>query len=76
MPFPSPEDLPDLGMEPWSPALQADSLPTELPEKPYLLNNYTLLAQHSTLWHAKVIDDITSLFIFPRLLVKLFATNT
>ena len=24
-PFPSPEDLPDPGMEPWSPALQADS---------------------------------------------------
>ena len=26
--FPSPGDLPDLGIEPWSPALQADSLPT------------------------------------------------
>ena len=24
--FPSPEDLPDPGIEPWSPALQADSL--------------------------------------------------
>ena len=30
LPFPSPEDLPDLGIEPGSPALQADSLPTEL----------------------------------------------
>ena len=28
--FPSPEDLPDTGIEPRSPALQADSLPTEL----------------------------------------------
>ena len=28
--FPSPEDLPDPGIEPGSPALQADSLPTEL----------------------------------------------
>ena len=28
--FPSPEDLPDLGIEPGSPALQADSLPYEL----------------------------------------------
>ena len=28
--FPSPEDLPDPGIEPRSPALQADSLPTEL----------------------------------------------
>ena len=28
--FPSPGDLPDLGIEPGSPALQADSLPSEL----------------------------------------------
>ena len=28
--FPSPGDLPNLGIEPRSPALQADSLPTEL----------------------------------------------
>ena len=32
--FPSPEDLPDPGFEPRSPALQADSLPTELRGKP------------------------------------------
>ena len=30
LPFPSPEDLLDPGIEPGSPALQADSLPTEL----------------------------------------------
>ena len=30
LPFPSPEDLPDPGMEPWSPASQADSLPCPL----------------------------------------------
>ena len=30
LPFPSPGDLPNLGIEPRSPALQADSLPTEL----------------------------------------------
>ena len=29
-PFPSPGDLPDPGTEPGSPALQADSLPSEL----------------------------------------------
>ena len=28
--FPSPEDLPNPGIKPWSPALQADSLPFEL----------------------------------------------
>ena len=31
-PFPSPGDLPNLGVEPGSPALQADSLPSEPPE--------------------------------------------
>ena len=30
LPFPSPEDLPHLGIKPRSPTLQADSLPTEL----------------------------------------------
>ena len=30
LPFPSPGDLPNPGMEPRSPALQVDSLPTEL----------------------------------------------
>ena len=32
-PIPSPADLPDLGIEPGSPALQTDSLPTELSGK-------------------------------------------
>ena len=30
LPFPSPEELPNPGIEPWSPAWQADSLPFEL----------------------------------------------
>jgi len=30
LPFPSPGDLPDPGIRPGSPALQADSLPSEL----------------------------------------------
>ena len=33
LPFPSPGDLPSSGMEPWSPALQADSIPAEPPGK-------------------------------------------
>ena len=33
-PFPSPWDLPNLGIELGSPALQVDSLPTELSGKP------------------------------------------
>ena len=32
LPFPSPGDLPDPGIEPESPALKTDSLPAELPE--------------------------------------------
>ena len=34
LPFPSPGDLPNPGIEPRSPALQADALPSEPPEKP------------------------------------------
>ena len=33
LPFPSPGDLPDPGNEPGSPALQADTLPSEPPGK-------------------------------------------
>ena len=33
LPLPSPGDLPDPGIEPGSPALQADALPSELPGK-------------------------------------------
>ena len=35
LPFPFPGDLPDPGIDPGSPALQAESLPLELPGKPY-----------------------------------------
>ena len=58
LPFPSPGDLPDPGIEPRSPALQADSLPTELQGKPlslfyfifwnlYLSHIYELLCSFS-----------------------------
>ena len=30
LPFPSPGDLPDPGIEPWSPTLYEDALPSEL----------------------------------------------
>ena len=42
LPFPSPGDLPDPGIEPRFPTLQADSLPSELPGKP---NKYHILFQ-------------------------------
>ena len=34
--FPSPGDLPNPGIEPWSPAVQADALPSEPPEKSHM----------------------------------------
>ena len=37
LPFPSPGDLSDPGIEPWSPALQVDSSPSEIPEKPFVV---------------------------------------
>ena len=48
LPFPSPGDLPDPGIEPGSPALQADTLTSELPGKPPLLPWHSLKGCH--LW--------------------------
>ena len=48
LPFPSPRDLPHLGIESVSPALQADSLPTEPPGKPLLLLLFSPSAQFSS----------------------------
>ena len=56
-PFPSPRKLPNPGIEPGSPALQADSLSSELPGKPHIIysvdsmwsvvNNQSSLAEQS-----------------------------
>ena len=43
LPFPSPGDLPNPGIEPGSPALQADALPSEPPGKSRGINRCTLL---------------------------------
>ena len=40
--FPSPGDLPDPGIKPWSPTLQADALPSEPPGKPGALGAWNL----------------------------------
>ena len=50
LPFPSPGDLPDPGIEPGSPALQADVLPSEPPGKPssilgWVINNMVALTE-------------------------------
>ena len=51
LPFPSPGDLPDPGIEPRSPALKADSFPSEPPGNPILCwvlpkNNYSLFSSN------------------------------
>ena len=47
LPFPSPGDLPNPGIEPGSPALQADSLLSEPPGKPNNISlNFTFLLIH------------------------------
>ena len=48
---PSPGDLPNPGMEAGSPALQADSLPSESPGKPYIIttNNFNCTQHVPTL---------------------------
>ena len=46
LPFPSPGDLPDSEIEPWSPASQADSLPAELEGSPFI-RDLLLLFNHS-----------------------------
>ena len=56
VPFPSPGDLPNPGIEPRFPALQADSLPTELSGKPIVkttLKNKML--EKLSYWTSKVI---------------------
>ena len=47
LPIPSPGDLPDPGIEPRSPTMQADSLPSEPPGKPICLS-VTLKTEHYT----------------------------
>ena len=47
LPFPSPGDLPDPGIKPKSPALQADSLPSESPGKPSRSSRITSASQSS-----------------------------
>ena len=43
LPFPSPGDLPDPGIKPRSPALQADSLPSEPPGKAQCIQDSSIL---------------------------------
>ena len=46
LPFPSPGDLPNPGINPGSPALQVDSLPSELLGKPFMPSIAWLVLVH------------------------------
>ena len=50
LPFPSPGDLPDPGIEPRSPALQADALPSEPPGKSYIYIYIYTFSDSFPLW--------------------------
>ena len=64
-PFPSPGDLPNPGIKPGSPALQADSLPTELSRKPIRHSDPVDLSP------SPCRTTILSLFLSPRVLLEL-----
>ena len=55
LPFPSPGDLPDPGIQPGSPTLQADALPSEPPGKPTInvnrCNGY--FSEHAHVTHTQ-----------------------
>ena len=56
LPFPSPENLPDAGIEPGSHALQADFLLSEQPEKPHLvLWNQAIYNKETASSHSSVL---------------------
>ena len=50
LPFPSPGDLPNPGIEPGSPALQADTLSSEPPGKPYVDLKKWIWSQEAIHW--------------------------
>ena len=55
-------DLPNPGTEPGSPALQADSLPSELPEKP-IFTDFWLLARFFFFFFARLFLIATEMFL-------------
>ena len=58
LPFPSPGDLPDPGIEPWYPSLQADCLTSEPPGKPDVKNKSKLFSREVVIIQARMISDL------------------
>ena len=65
LPFPSPGDLPDPRIEPWSPALQADSLPSELPDGSFINYLYLILCTFSELLNLR--KPLSDLHMSPKI---------
>ena len=55
LPFPSPGDLPDPGIEPGAPALEADTLPSEPPGKSSIMCVYTVSAEKAMAPHSSTL---------------------
>ena len=81
LPFPSPGDLPDPGIEAGSPALQANSLPSEPPGKPPIQNKKFFFFFLKREWEERSVSNMDWLSVknpeqqksFP--LIKLFCTS-
>ena len=62
LPFPSPGDLPDPGIEPRSPALQTDTLLSEPPGKPYIyIYIYIMMGYHSAIKNDEILPFVTTM---------------
>ena len=68
LPFPPPGDLPDPGIEPWSPALQADSLPSKPPGKPLKFGTFLHNTKSFSVLSCPVFSSIVTLEVFHVLL--------
>ena len=75
-PFPSPEDLPNPGIETSSPVLQADSLPAESQGKPLCVCVCVCVCIHtSTLLHNDCPNEDTDLKLYLKALMEKQKTN-
>ena len=73
LPFPSPRDLPDPGIEPGSPALPVDSLPCKPPGKPKLTQGHNQFDKHRIWLYAS--SHFISVHVGVLLFSLLFSSN-
>ena len=61
LPFPSPREIPNSGIKPWSPALQAGSSPSEPPGKPFASKALC----YSSLFFFLFLSICLGIYVFP-----------